>query len=333
MKIVEVRAPGGIDRLEVSERADPAPPGPGEILLRVRASSINYHDYYLVTNPSTPDHRIPMIEGAGEVVAVGEGVGEFKSGDAVFSIFARDWLDGDRHVGDMDDVPGDGFDGHACELMVAPASSFTREPRGYSHRETATLMAAGLTAWRALVPNGQLKAGQVVLVQGTGGVSIFALQFAKAMGATVIATSSSDAKLERLKALGADHLINYRQVEKWGSLAYDLSDGGVDHIIDIGGAGTLPESLAAVRYNGHIAMIGVLAGYEGPVPTALFIAKQARVQGLTAGSRQQQREMVRAIETTGIRPVIDSCFPLEGLADALRYQETGAHFGKICIDI
>ena len=180
--------------------------------------------------------------------------------------------------------------------------------------------------------DGGLKAGDTVLVLGTGGVSIFALQFAKAMGATVVATSSSDEKLERARALGADHVINYKREPDWGRRVWDWTGGrGVDHVIEVGGPGTLPQSIAAVRIGGHIALIGVLTGYAGDVPTGPFMLKQARLQGLIVGSRREQVDMVRGIEAIGLKPVIDRSFPLDGLADAFRHQESGSHFGKICL--
>ena len=231
-------------------------------------------------------------------------------------------------------MPGDGIDGYAREEIVAPAGWFTRVPRGYSAAEAATLTCAGLTAWRALFADGSVKPGSTVLVQGTGGVSIFALQFAKAAGARVIATSSSDAKLERLRAMGADETINYKDVPAWGVKALELTGGaGVDCVVEIGGAGTLDQSMMATRVGGHVALIGVLAGCAGPVQTALLMAKNLRVQGLTVGSRAMQLDMIAAVEANGIRPVIDSHFPLADLADAFRHQASGSHFGKIVVDI
>ncbi len=334
MRAMVLRQPGGLDRLEPAQLPDAGEPGRGEILVRLAASSLNYHDYAVVVGAiKTPDRRIPMSDGAGEVLAVGEGVTEFRAGDRVVSTFFPFWLDGRPDERLLAGVPGDSAEGYARELAVAPATAFTRAPAGYDHREAATLPCAALTAWRALVPNGPLKAGDHVLVQGTGGVSVFALQFAKAMGATVIATSSSDDKLERLRALGADHLVNYKAEPKWGAKARELSNGGVDHVVEIGGAGTLPQSIAAARLGGHISLIGVLAGLAGQVPTALLMQKQVRLEGITVGTRRQQLDMIRAIEATGIRPVIDRSLPLAELADAFRWQETGRHFGKICIDI
>jgi NADPH:quinone reductase-like Zn-dependent oxidoreductase len=334
MKGIALRSPGGLDRLQSVEMPDPGEPGPGEIRVRVHASSLNYHDYGVVTGRMpAADGRIPMSDGAGVVEAVGDGVTEFAAGDAVVSCFFPTWQDGPATIGDFKSTPGDGIDGYACETVVRPASWFTSAPKGYSHAEAATLTTAGLTAWRALVVDGGLKAGDVVLVLGTGGVSIFALQYAKMMGATVVATSSSDEKLERARGLGADHTINYRQYEDWGSRAREWTGGrGVDHVVEVGGPATLAQSIAAVRVGGHISLIGVLTGRAGEVPTAALMAKQARLQGLIVGSRRHQRELVRAIEANGVHPAIDRSFPLADIADAFRHQEAGRHFGKICLE-
>ncbi|MFD1949313.1 NAD(P)-dependent alcohol dehydrogenase [Sphingomonas arantia] len=333
VRAITVRNPATLDSLTPADLPDIGAPGRGEIAVRLHASSLNFHDY-LVANGTIPveDGRVPMSDGAGEVTAVGDGVTEFAVGDAVVSTFHTLWAAGPCPVGDFRRVPGDGMDGYGREAVVVPADWFTLAPKGYSHAEAATLTCAGVTAWRALATDGPLLAGQTVLVQGSGGVSVFALQFAKAMGAVVVATSSSDEKLERLKAMGADHLINYRSTPEWGEAAYKLT-GGVDHIVEIGGPGTLPQSIAALGLGGHIALIGVLTGFSGEIPTGMFMGKQGRLQGITVGSRRDQLDMVKAIDAIGLKPVIDRSFPLEALADAFRYQESGAHFGKIGVDI
>jgi NADPH:quinone reductase-like Zn-dependent oxidoreductase len=335
MKLVRIGSPPSLEGLTLSEAPDPGAPGPGQIAVGIHASSLNYHDYIVVKGFAGPrDGLIPMSDGAGVVEAVGEGVTAFKPGDAVVSTFFPEWLDGEPDDEGFTRVPGDGIDGYACERVVRAATAFTPAPKGYSHAEAATLTCAGVTAWRALVVDGALKAGATVLVQGAGGVSVFALQIAKAMGATVIATSSSDEKLERMKALGADHLINYKSTPEWGAEARRITGRGVDHVVEIGGAGTMPQSIAACRNGGHIALIGVLAGYQGALPTVLMMAKQLRVIGLTVGSRRHQLDLVRAIDATGLKPVIDDRrFPLADLADAFRLQESAAHFGKIVVDI
>jgi len=335
MKAVRLSQPGGLDRLHVVDMSEPGPPSAHEIRVRLHASSLNFHDNAVALGKiPTADGRIPMSDGAGVVEAVGAGVTEFAAGDHVVSCFFPLWNDGPPRVGDFLATPGDGVDGYARETVVHPASWFTRAPKGFSHAEAATLTTAGLTAWRALVVEGGLKAGDSVLVLGTGGVSIFALQFAKAMGASVIATSSSDAKLDRARSLGADQVINYKQCEEWGKRVIEVTGGrGVDHVVEVGGPGTLPQSIEACRIGGHIALIGVLTGRAGPVPTAALMARQQRLQGLIVGSRQEQMDMVRAIEAIKLRPVIDKSFALQDIAAAFRFEESGAHFGKICLEI
>lgn len=336
MKAIRTGAsPSTLEALEFVDLPDAASPGPGEIMVAVKASSLNYHDYAVVKGMlPTAQGRIPLSDGAGEVVAVGEGVTEYAVGDAVVSTFFPDWLDGAAPSSAFTRVPGDGIDGYARQAITAPTTWFTRSPAGYSHAEAATLTCAGLTAWRALFVDNALKPGDTVLVQGTGGVSVFALQLAKAAGATVIATSSSDEKLARMRELGADHLINYKEVPAWGMKVLELTGGnGVDCVVEVGGSGTLDQSMLATRVGGHVALIGVLTGFAGPVQTALLMAKNLRVQGLTVGSRAQQLDMIRAIEANGIRPVISDHFPLEQLADAFRHQEANRHFGKIVVDI
>lgn len=333
MKQVSIKAPGGLDNLVVSDAAEPAAPGRGEITVRLHASSLNYHDYRVcAVEGALPHGRIPMADGAGVVEAVGADVTEFAEGDHVVSGFFPGWQTGDARPVDFATTPGDGCDGFARERVTLPASSFTRTPAGWSHEEAATITTAGLTAWRALVVDAGIKAGDVVAVLGTGGVSIYALQLAKAMGATVIATSSSDAKLDRLRELGADHVINYRSTPKWGEEMRRLTGGrGVDIVVEVGGPATLSQSIVAGRPGAHLALIGVLTGASGEIPTALLMARQQRLQGLIVGSREHQQDFVKALEVLDLRPVIDRSFPLEELAEAFRYQESGAHFGKICV--
>jgi NADPH:quinone reductase-like Zn-dependent oxidoreductase len=325
----------GLDALSFDADAPISKPARGEILVRVQASSLNYHDYNVAIGrlPSKAG-RILLADGAGAVEAVGEDVTEFRVGDSVVSCFFPQWLDGEPAIADFSTTPGDGVDGYARRYVVRPAHWFTHAPRSMSALEAATLPTAALTAWRALVVNGGIKAGDKVLVLGTGGVSIFALQFARMMGATVIATSSSDAKLERVKALGADHVLNYKQVPEWGRAVLEMTDGrGVDHVVEVGGPATLPQSIAACRIGGHIALIGVLTGIGGQVPTAALMGRQQRLQGITVGSRRHQQDMVRALDAAALRPVIDSTYELADLVSAFRYEEAGSHFGKIGVEI
>ncbi|MGP9684519.1 zinc-dependent alcohol dehydrogenase family protein [Halomonas sp. AOP25-F1-15] len=333
MQVITLQQPGGLDNLNVQQMDAPGEPMAGEIRVRLHASSLNFHDYAVVAGMiPTEDQRIPMSDGAGVVEAVGEGVTEFAAGDHVVSTFFPYWLEGPARVGDFRTTPGDGVDGYAREQVVRPFEWFTHQPKGYSHAESATLTTAGLTAWRALVVDGNIKAGDSVLVLGTGGVSIFALQFARMMGARVIATSSSNEKLARLKEMGAEHTINYKETPDWGKRVKELTDGeGVDHIVEVGGAGTLSQSIDAVKIGGKIALIGILTGREGEVPTAKLMAKQASLKGLIVGSRRHQIEMIRALEALDMHPVIDREFPLADIADAFRHQASGKHFGKICL--
>lgn len=334
MRAMKLAKPGGLDKLAPAD-VKAAAPGPGEIQVRVAASSLNFHDYAVVSGMlRVDDGRIPMSDGAGTVTAVGEGVGEFAEGDPVVSCFFPNWQDGEPELGKLIGVPGDHADGFAAETVTGPARAFTRAPANYTPAQSATLTCAALTAWRGLMVEARIKPGDVILTQGSGGVSIFALQFAKAAGCRVISTSSSNEKLDKLGALGADELINYRETEDWAGRALELTGGrGVDVVVEIGGAGTLPQSIKAVRVGGHISLIGVLAGVEGSVPTAALFSKNATLKGITVGSRAQQIDMISAIEANGIEPVIDSSYPLEQLADAFRHQESQRHFGKICVEV
>jgi NADPH:quinone reductase-like Zn-dependent oxidoreductase len=335
MKAIRLKGPGGLERLTVVEMDEPGTPQQGEILVRLHASSLNYHDYLVAIGKiPTADGLIPLNDGAGTIESIGEGVSEFAVGEQVVSCFFPEWQNGEAVSSVIAKIPGDSLDGYARERVVRPANWFTRAPKNYSCPEAATLPTAGLTAWRALVSDGPLKAGETVLTLGTGGVSIFALQFAKIMGALTIVTSSSDEKLARARALGADHTINYKQYPNWADHVLDLTDGrGVDHVIEVGGPDTLPQSISACRIGGHIEFIGVLTGFSGPIPTAALLTRQVRLQGMAVGNRQQQIEMIRALDANDMKPVIDKTFPLQDLIEAFRYEASGAHFGKICIDV
>jgi len=334
-KAMQIRQPAGLDNL-VLGHVEARVPGPGEIRVRIRAASLNFRDNLVVSGFfPVADGLIPLSDGAGEVVEVGKGVTGFVPGDAVVSTFHPKWLDGHMERGDLNNSPGGPAEGFACEEVTRPVTHFTHAPKGLGHAEAATLTCAAVTAWRAVVTDGRVRPGATVLVQGTGGVSLFALQFAKAAGATVIATSSSAEKLARLKALGADHVVDYRANSKWGEDVLAITEGlGVDHVIEVGGPNTLSQSFAAARTGAHVAIIGAAGGFQvDTMPFAVVQAKRLRVQGVTVGSRRDQLDMVRAIEAQGIRPVIDSTFPLEQLADAFRHLQSASHFGKICVAI
>ena len=331
---VRLRTPGGLENLKLVEE-DQAEPRPGELLVRIRASSLNFHDDMVVLGKiPCADGRIPMSDGAGEVIAVGDGVEEFKVGDAVISTFYPNWLRGELTPATQRAVPGDSVDGYAREFVCIPAHAFTKAPGGYTHAEAATLPTAGVVAWRGLVVCGQMKSGDTVLILGTGGVSLFALQFAKAAGARVIATSSSEEKLEKLKRLGADAVINYKAVPEWGQKAKDLTDGrGVDHVVEVGGPATLAQSITACRLGGHIALIGVLTGFTAEVSIGALLSNQIRISGLSVGSRADQEDMIRAITANGLKPIIDRSFPLQEIAAAFKYYESQKHFGKVCLEL
>ncbi|NBO10143.1 MAG: NAD(P)-dependent alcohol dehydrogenase [Methylophilaceae bacterium] len=333
-KAIILQTGGGYDKVTVGTR-DAAAPKAGEITVRLHANSLNYHDFAVVSGMWGPvEPRIPMADGAGVVTAVGDGVTEFKVGDHVVSTFFPTWLDGEPCVEGFGTVPGDGVDGYAREAVTASTNAFTLAPKGWTHVEASTLTTAALTSWRALMSDDHLKPGDTVLVQGTGGVSIFALQFAKMAGANVIATSSSDEKLDKLKALGADHLINYKKTPNWGDVAREITGGvGVDHVIEVGGPATLEQSMAAARVGAHISVIGILTGLGGEISVVTALIKQLRLQGLIVGSRTQQKDMVKAIDANGMRPIVDKVFPLENIVDAFRYQESNKHFGKICLEM
>jgi NADPH:quinone reductase-like Zn-dependent oxidoreductase len=333
MKLVRLRAPGGLENLKLLDEPH-RHPGRGELLVRIRACSLNFHDDLVVLGkfPSA-DGRIPMSDGAGDVIAIGDGVDEFKVGDAVVSTFYPHWLGGEMTPATKRDIPGDNVDGYASEYVCMPSHAFTKAPASYTSLEAATLTCAGVTAWRGLVVRGQVKPGDTVLTQGTGGVSLFALQFAKAAGARVIATSSSEEKLEKLTRLGADAVINYKAVPDWGRKAKDLTDGrGVDHVIEVGGPGTLAQSITACRTGGHIAVIGVLTGLTAEVPIPALFLNQIRLSGISIGNRADQEDMIRAINVNRLKPVIDRRFPLQEIGAAFEYYESQKHFGKVCLE-
>lgn len=334
MHSMVVGSPATLDTLALATLS-PRAPGPGEIQVEVKASSLNFHDYAVVSGfIPAPAGRIPLSDGAGVVTAVGEGVSEYRIGDRVLSYFFPNWSAGRPDLTALTGVPGDHIDGFAAETVTMPASAFSPMPANLDFAAASTLTCAGLTAWRALMVETHLRPGDWILVQGSGGVSVFALQFARLMGCRVIATSSSDEKLARLEALGAEHLINYRKTPDWGDRAFELTGGrGVDLVVEVGGAGTLPQSVRAVAFGGCICMLGILTGVAGELSTAELFQKNARISGITVGTKAQQRDMIAAVEANDLQPVIDSHFPLADLTAAFRHQESQQHFGKICVSI
>lgn len=330
MRAFQVPQSGSLDQLKLVELPEPVA-GAGEILVHWHASSLNYHDYLVVTGQlPVADGRIPMADAAGEVVGVGEGVKQWQVGDKVMSLSLPHWTRGTPTMADMRDFPGDLVDGYACDLSAVKAGAVTRMPNNLNFQQAATLPIAAVTAWNALMASAP-KPGDTVLVQGTGGMSIFALQFAKAAGAIVYATTSGEEKAERLRELGADHVINYRQDPKWGNTILKMS-GGIDHVLDTGGGASLNQSLRAVKVGGHIALIGVLDGELGQIELPRAFVKQVRMTAISIGSVEMQNQLTHALEANHIMPVIDRVFPFEQLAEAFAYQESGGHFGKIVIE-
>lgn len=336
MKAWELQGPEGIDGLKLVDKPDPAP-GPGEVLVRLKAATLNYRDLLTVKGGYGSRQKFPLIpvsDGAGAVEAVGPGVREFKPGDRVIGSFFEGWLGGEPSEAKMRTALGGAVDGVLCERRVFPAHALVRTPDHLNDAEAAALPCAALTAWSAVVKLGDVKPGQTVLTQGTGGVSIFALQFAKMAGARVIATSSSDAKIERLKALGADVTINYKTTPDWGKTARRMTGRGVDLVVEVGGVGTLNESIRATKIGGTIAFIGVLAGQPQAEPRIpLMVMQQQRLQGTTVGSVEDLQAMANAIAANGMKPVMDRSFPFTQAKDAFAYMASGAHFGKVSIEI
>lgn len=336
MKVYEIQSGFGLDNLKLVERPEPQP-GPGQVLLRMRAVSLNYRDLMTVEgtyNPRQPLPLIPCSDGVGEVVAVGDGTSRVAVGDRVATLFSQGWMGGRPSIDELRATLGGPLDGTLAEMMVLPESGVIRVPAHLSDPEAATLPCAGLTAWNMLAEEGGVTAGDTVLVQGTGGVSIFALQFAQLLGARAIVTSSSDDKLVRARQLGAWQEINYLDDQSWGKTARSLTDGiGVDLVVEVGGAGTLEQSLQAVRIGGSILLIGVLAGGASELSIVPIFMKNVRVQGLLVGSRKMFERMNRAIAQHELHPVVDRVFPFSEAPAAFEHVKSGGHFGKVCIAI
>jgi NADPH:quinone reductase-like Zn-dependent oxidoreductase len=333
MQVLQIQDAYGLGNLKLATRADPVP-GPGEAVVRMEAVSLNYRDLLMVTGLYGSNHPLPLVpfsDGAGVVEAVGAGVTRVKPGDRVTSLFFSDtWIGGPPAPHKLMGSLGGPRDGCGQQLLKISAEGISHYPAHLSAQEAATLPCAALTAWRALVVDGQVKAGDTIVLQGTGGVSVFALQFGVALGCEVIISSSSDDKLARARALGAHHTINYRTHPDWSKEVRRLTGGrGADLIVEVGGAKTLMESLRSVRQGGHVAIIGVLSGPAEPIPIPMLIWTNARVQGLSVGSREAYEDMCRAIALHRITPVVDQVFPWTSARQALEAMQGQGHFGKI----
>lgn len=324
----------GLDHLALADRPDPTP-GPGQVVVRVRAAALNYRDLLIAKGSYDRGMQLPRVlgsDGAGEVAAVGDGVTKWKPGDRVVGCFFQNWANGPIGEKATKGALGGDRDGVLAEQVVLEEGGLVPLPDGLSFEEAATLPCAAVTAWNALTGAG-CGPGKTVLLQGTGGVSVFALQLAKALGARVLITSGHDDKLERARRLGADAGVNYKTTPDWDKWAREQTGGtGVDIVVEVGGAGTLERSAKAVRYGGHIALIGVLAG-AGTFNPMLVLMKAVTVQGIFVGSRAMFEDMNRVIAGKAIKPVIDKVFPLAQAADAFRHLESGSHFGKVVVRI
>ena len=334
MRAFEIQNKFGLDSLTEVERPDPAA-RPFHAVIKLRAASLNYRDLLTVEgkyNPRLPLPLVPLSDGVGEVVAIGEGVTRVKSGDRVVANFSQKWLGGEPTRAKLGASLGGPLDGMLTEYRELHEEGLVHVPAHLTDGEAATLPCAAVTAWNSLINMGGLRTGETVLVQGTGGVSIFALQFAKLAGARVIITSSSDEKLERAKKLGADFGINYTTTPDWDKRAKELTGGtGVDHIIEVGGAGTFGKSLRAIKIGGHVGLIGNLSGNVTEVNLVQILMQNVRIQGVLVGSRDTFEAMNRAIALHELRPVIDRVFAFEEARQAFGYMASGSHFGKICI--
>lgn len=336
MRAMAIQGAFGLDNLRPVDLPRPEA-GHGQVLLRIKAASLNYRDLVVlrgIYGRSLELPLVPLSDGCGVVEAAGEGVTRVKPGDRVCPIFFQRWISGPPGLDQLMSALGGPLPGCAQDYVVVDAESVVHVPAHLTDAGAACLPCAAVTAWRSVVVEGQVGPGMTVLVEGTGGVSIFALQFAKLAGAEVIVTSSSDEKLERARALGADHLINYRQYPDWSRRVRTATGGhGVDHVVEVGGAGTMKEALKSVRIGGQISVIGVLTGVKQDIQTGAIIATGVTMRGMSVGHRGHFEAMCRAIALHKLTPVVDSTWPLEKLPDALRHMEAGKHFGKVCIDV
>jgi NADPH:quinone reductase-like Zn-dependent oxidoreductase len=313
-----------------------ADPGPREITLRMKAFSINWRDLATVTGhiPHVKMPLIPLSDGVGEVIECGEGVTRFKKGDRVCPMFFPNWISGKAALGVYGQALGGTVDGVLSEYVTLNEESASAVPAHLTDEQAASLPCAALTAWTALSNGGGITVGDSVLLEGTGGVSIFGLQFAKLMGAETVVTSSDDGKLERAKTLGADHVINYKTTPEWGKAAVGLTGGrGVDRVLDVGGPATLAQAIDAITQNGHIEIIGVLSGRDATFSVPKMMFKHATMEGVTVGSRSGFEAMCRAIQVHRTEPVVDSTFDARQLGEALQSMAAGKHFGKITLTL
>ncbi len=334
--VLRLRSGFGLSYLHVEQEPLPEP-GPGQVHVRFYAGSLNYRDLMVALGQYNPKMELPRILGsdaAGEVVSVGDDVTELKAGDRVASLFFQTWQAGEITQATGKSALGGAVDGVFASDRILPATGVIRIPDSLSYEEAATLPCAAVTAWNALAEKGKLQSGQTVLILGTGGVSLFGLQLAKAHGARVILTSSSDEKLARGRELGADETINYKSTPEWDAEVLRLTgQRGVDHVVEVGGSGTLPRSFNAVRVSGHVHLIGVLSEPGKGVDVLVVLRKSLHFNGIYVGSREMFLRLNNALEVNRIQPVIDRVFPLTEAKAALEYMQSGSHFGKIVLNL
>lgn len=333
MKVIEIQN-FGLENLKISETEIPTPKR-GEVLVKIHAVSLNYRDYLTIEGKYNPNYKLPLIpcsDSAGEIVACGEDITKWKMGDRVMGVFAPDWISGTTNIQSIRNTLGGPNPGTLQEYRIFSENAIVSLPSNLTYIEGSTLPCAALTAWSALTEFGKTQPGDIIVTQGSGGVSIFAIQLAKLFGAKVIATSGSEEKIEKLKNLGASEVLNYKKITKWGKEIKSLT-GGVDHVIDVGGSETFEESIKSLKPFGQISLIGILGGSTASINLLPILMQNIRIQGILVGSKNAFESMCRAIEVNNLRPLIHQVFPFSEYREAVRALKNGAQFGKICINL
>ncbi len=333
MKVVEI--PNfGLENLKIAEAFVPTPKR-GEVLVKIHAVSLNYRDYLTIEGKYNPNYKLPLIpcsDSAGEIVACGEDISRWKIGDRVMGVFAPDWISGTTNIQSIRNTLGGPNPGTLQEYRIFSENGIVSLPSNLTYLEGSTLPCAALTAWSALTEFGKTQPGDIIVTQGSGGVSIFAIQLARLFGAKIIATSGSEEKIDRLKNLGASEVIYYKKNPKWGKEIKSLT-GGADHVIDVGGSETLEESIKSIKPFGQISLIGILGGSTANVNLLPILMQNIKIQGILVGSKNAFESMCRAIEVNNLRPIIHQVYPLSEYKEAFKALKNGAQFGKICINL
>ncbi len=333
MKVISIQDGKALGKIKMEER-QPSVLRDDELRIKWHASSLNFHDYLVaIGGIVVPKGRIPMSDGAGEVIEKGKDVHEFNIGDRVMSLFFPAWQEGNASFSKIAGITGESIDGCLCEESCLPAQYVTRIPKAFSYAEAACLPTAALTSWNAIMHTAPISFGQSLMVQGTGGMSMFALLFAMAAGVEVYASTSSEEKSERLKSLDVSGVVNYKEDMYWGKSIFKMSGGGVDQLIDVGGGSTMKQSMEAIKIGGHIHAIGILGdGRKGEITFPKLFFKFIKMEGLAVGSKEMQNRMVKALDLNPIKPIIDKSFGFDQLTQAFEYQMSGKQFGKIVLE-